>query len=206
MTNPTRLFLIRHGEVEEKYHRIFGGRIDMDLSPAGLEQARAMADHLRAVHLDAIYVSSMQRAKRTAAAISANNGHVPIMTDELREVDFGVWTGLRWEEVKARYGVSAFDWLDHLERGTVAEAESLESFAGRVRQILGRALEKHAGQRVAMVCHGGVVRMLLAQLLELPLARTVMFEIDYASVTVVDVTPKGTEIQLLNFTPWRPNL
>jgi broad specificity phosphatase PhoE len=206
MPNSTRLFLIRHGEVEEKYHRIFGGRIDMDLSPTGLEQARAMANHLREVHLDAIYVSPMRRANRTAAAISATNGHVPIVADQLREVDFGVWTGLRWEEVKERYGVSAFDWLAQLERGVVPEAESLESFAGRVRQILKQVLEAHAGQRVALVCHGGVVRMLLAQMLELPLARTVMFEIDYASVSVVDKSPGGTEIQLLNYTPWRPNL
>ncbi len=206
MTNPTRLFLIRHGEVEEKYHRIFGGRIDMDLSPAGLAQAQAMAHHLREVHLDAVYVSPMRRANRTAAAILANNGHVPIVADQLREVDFGVWTGLRWEEVKERYGVSAFDWLAQLERGAVPEAESLESFAGRVQQILKQVLEEHAGQRVALVCHGGVVRMLLAQLLELPLARTVMFEIDYASVSVVDKSPGGAEIQLLNYTPWRPKL
>jgi hypothetical protein len=45
--------------------------------------------------------------------------------------------------------------------------------------------------------------MLLALLLELPLPKTAGFEIDYASLTVVDCRPRGAEIQLLNFTPWR---
>jgi broad specificity phosphatase PhoE len=54
-----------------------------------------------------------------------------------------------------------------------------------------------------MLCHGGVVRMLLAILLDLPLPRMSAFEVDYASLTVVEQHRRGAEIQLLNFTPWR---
>ncbi|MGZ5545539.1 MAG: histidine phosphatase family protein, partial [Limisphaerales bacterium] len=44
----TRLYLIRHGEVEKAYHRVFGGRIDMELSPLGHDQVKALARFLKA--------------------------------------------------------------------------------------------------------------------------------------------------------------
>jgi alpha-ribazole phosphatase len=64
-------------------------------------------------------------------------------------------------------------------------------------------LEEHSGKKVAVVCHGGTIRMLLSILLGLPLSRMALFEIEYASITDVHLHPHKTEIQLLNFTPWR---
>src|SRR5688572_12634859 len=56
--HPTQLYLIRHGEVETKYHRVFGGsRIDMALSPLGQEQAAALARWMEGSKLDALYAS-----------------------------------------------------------------------------------------------------------------------------------------------------
>jgi broad specificity phosphatase PhoE len=68
-----------------------------------------------------------------------------------------------------------------------------------VREII----KKHPGQTVGIFCHGGVVRMILSILLELPLPKTNAFEIEYASVTRVTLHPRLAEIELLNFTPWR---
>ena len=54
MSSPTRLYLLRHAEVEERYHRVFGGRIDMNLSAYGQQHAQALAAHLQRVPFDAI--------------------------------------------------------------------------------------------------------------------------------------------------------
>jgi broad specificity phosphatase PhoE len=62
---------------------------------------------------------------------------------------------------------------------------------------------EHAGQSVAIVCHGGVIRMMLSILLELELTKMASFEIDYASVTQVEHHTPKTEVTLLNFAPWR---
>ncbi len=56
---------------------------------------------------------------------------------------------------------------------------------------------------MAIVAHGGVIRMMLAVLLELSLAKTAAFDIEYASATHVELRPHGAEVQLLNFAPWR---
>ena len=203
MISPVRLLLLRHGEVEERYHRIFGGRIDMDLSPQGHAQAEMLARYLRQRPVDAIYASPMRRAQQTLAPLERHCPRPPVVLQELREVDFGDWTGLSWEQVHARFGVRAFDWLQQLQAAAIPNAESGAAFRSRVEPALRRVLHSHAGQTVAIVCHGGVVRMMLSVLLGLPLEQTASFEIDYASLTRVEVHEHRTEVTLLNFAPWR---
>lgn len=203
MIFPTRLFLVRHGEVEESYHRTFGGRIDMNLSPRGHEQAKALADFLRRRPIDFIYASPMKRAQQTMAPLVSHCPKPPVDRAEFREVDFGEWTGLTWEQVHAKHGVSAFDWLDRIEKGAIAGAETGAGFCGRIEPTLRQIIRAHAGQSVVIVCHGGVVRAMLSILLELPLPKMAHFEIDYASVTQVEQHAHKTEVTSMNFAPWR---
>jgi broad specificity phosphatase PhoE len=201
---PTQLALIRHGEVEETYQRVFGGRIDMNLSPRGHEQAGALAEWLARQTLDAVYASPMKRVQQTLAPFTGNTGWSKrtVTLDDLREIDFGDWTGLTWEAVSEKFGVSAFQWLNELERGGIANAEETRSYRGRIERCVRDILQKHPGKNVAVFCHGGVIRTILADLLDVPLPGMAGFEIDYASVTTVSVVPRKTEVQFLNFTPW----
>ena len=201
--SPTRLLLLRHGEVEDRFHRVFGGRIDMDLSPRGHQQAAALASYLHAKTIDAIYASPMKRAQQTLAPLAGHCPRPPVVVPEFREVDFGDWTGLGWEQVFERFNARAIDWLHLIEAAAIPNAECGRTFRARVEPGLRRILAAHSGQTVAVVCHGGVVRMMLSILLSLPLPAMTHFEIDYASLTQVDLHPHKTEVQLLNFTPWR---
>jgi broad specificity phosphatase PhoE len=203
MADTVRLVLLRHGEVEERFHRVFGGRLDMGLSELGERQAASLAEYLRGQPFRALYSSPLRRARLTAEPLARGSG-LPIQTVEgLAEVDFGAWTGLRWEQVKERFGVSAFDWLHEIAAHRVPEGETCAAFEQRVRDCLAPILTAHAGQMVALACHGGVVRMILSCLLEIPLPMMAGFDIDYASVTVLDYRPGKAEVQLLNYTPWR---
>ena len=66
-----QIYLIRHGEVEEKYHKVFGGsRIDMGLSPLGLQQGTAVAAWLKDTKIDALYASPMLRVQQTLAPLA----------------------------------------------------------------------------------------------------------------------------------------
>jgi broad specificity phosphatase PhoE len=205
----TTLYLIRHGEVETRYHRIFGGsRIDMELSDFGRQQAGRLANWLARIPLDAVYASPMRRVQLTWEPSRRFFPSDPIILPGLREIDFGDWTGLGWNDVESRFGMSAYDWLHHLEEDRVAGAESLAAFQERLASSLTQILEEQAGRTVAVFCHGGVIRGLLSRLLQQPLRWFEHVEVDYASVTWLDVgilkagRPRN-EIQLLNFTPWR---
>jgi len=177
----TRLLLIRHGEVEARYQKKFGGTIDMNLSPNGKRQAKVLADYLdgkRSPHEQTIFPS-------------------------LREIDFGHWTSLGWQEVEAQFGFKSHEWLHQIQNHGVPGGESGKVFRQRVEPCLRQIIAQHPGENVAVFCHGGVIRMLLAILLKLPLPKTNHFDIEYASITQVALHPHMNEIELLNFTPWR---
>jgi broad specificity phosphatase PhoE len=199
----TTLHLIRHAEVEARYQGIFGGRIDMSLSPKGEQQAVALANHLRPQPFDLIFSSPMKRVQQTLAPALTTSQPAPIVLPNLYEVDFGVWTGLTFAEVKARFGFDAHHWLHQLDAGTIPNAENVHSYRERIDSCLQEILRNSGGRTVGIFCHGGVIRMLLALLLDLPFAEMDRFEIEYASVSTVLIKPERTRLQLLNFTPWR---
>ncbi len=193
---------MRHAEVERRYQSIFGGRIDMALSPKGHEQAAALAAYVKGRPFAALYASPMQRVQQTLAPML--NGRLKItVLSELREVDFGDWTGLSWEEVQAKFGISAFSWLQQLESNAIPNAESAESLRSRLEPCLNDILKQHPGAQVAVLCHGGVIRMLLALLLKRPFSAMAPFEIEYASLTKIRCTPGRVRLELVNFAPWR---
>lgn len=200
----TTLWLIRHAEVEPRYHSIFGGRIDMELSEEGHGQASALARYLESRQFEALYASPMRRVQQTLAPLLANDQlPQPVVLSELREVDFGDWTGLSWERVKEKFGVSAFSWLEQLEQARIPNAESAAQLRSRLEPCLRDILRSHKRGDVAVLCHGGVIRMLLAILTGWSFGAMGGLEVDYASISQVSVSPGRTRLQLLNFTPWR---
>lgn len=203
MDNPTRLYLLRHGEVETRYHRVFGGRIDMELSPLGLEQVQALADYFQRHPPHVMYASPMKRVQQTLAPLAKWTGLEPIIIPELREIDFGEWTGLSWEQVNERYQVSAYQWLSELDEGRIAGAEPVAEFRARIDQAMQTIVKNAQHKEIAIICHGGVIRMILAILLDLPFARMNVFDFEYASITRVCLRPDKTEVELMNFAPWR---
>jgi len=198
----TNLFLVRHAEVEERYQRVFGGRIDMNLSPHGHTQAEALSKYIHQLNPAAIYASPMKRVQQTLAPFLQNHAPLPTILADLREVDFGDWTGLAWEDVREKFGISAFEWLDQLARNAIPNAEEISGYRARVESCVRQIIREGSGKNVLVACHGGVIRMVLAILLELSLPTMAAFEIDYASVTHLELRDSRVIVQSLNHAPW----
>jgi broad specificity phosphatase PhoE len=205
--HPTVLHLIRHAEVEERYHNVFGGsEINMGLSPLGLRQASALAEATASWKLHAAYASPMLRVNQTLLPVLRPRDMTPVIMDGLREMHFGEWTGCRWDQVHEKFGVSAYDWLRVLEGEGIPGGESADALKARVAPCVEEILHRHAHQNVAVFCHGGIIRVILALLLDLPLHRMAHFNIDYAGVTTVEIQPEkphAVELNLLNWCPWQ---
>ena len=202
---PLRLYLIRHGEVEDGWQRVFGGsRVDMALSPLGHQQGAAVADWFGGRKMDAVFASPMLRVQQTAAPLLARGTLSPVILDGLREVDFGDFTGLRWEQVRERLGVTAENWLHVLDTPGLPNGDSAAALLDRVRPCVEQILSTPGIASAAVFCHGGIVRAILAVLLELPFSKLGHLRIDYGSVTSVQIpleNPRAAEIELLNFCP-----
>lgn len=199
----TTFHFIRHAEVAEPYQRVFAGRLDIPLSKHGQQQAKSMVPWFVRLAPEVVFASPMLRVQQTLQPWLQRGAPKPNICPELREVDFGDWTGVAWDEIQPRFGQSPWDWLRLLEQNAIRGAEPVEQFRNRVGSCLHRILSEHAGRTVAIVCHGGVIRMALAQLCGWSLAATSVLAVDYGSVTRVVMHPGRAEVELLNYLPWK---
>lgn len=157
--DATRLILIRHGVTDWNKVRRFQGQIDIPLSGDGVEQARRVAAALaNRSEIAAIYSSDLKRAFQTAEPIAAVL-NLPLNTDAgLRERAFGVFEGLTMSEIQSRHLAQYQRWRDReIDFGVSGGGETLRSFYGRVEQTLRRVCDRHLGETVVLVTHGGVL-------------------------------------------------
>lgn len=200
MNTTTVIDLIRHGEPEGG--PMFRGSQDDPLSAKGWQQMQSAttADD----HWQAIVSSPMARCRRFAETLAEARGIPLHIDDNLREIGFGEWEGLTAEQVQERYGeqLNRF-WRDALHHHPPG-GETVTAFHQRVTASFSHWQEKLAGQSVLVVCHGGVIRMVLADILGIPLDKSFTgFAVPYGCRTRirVDHSEFGTFRSMLSLTP-----
>ena len=166
----TTLILIRHGETDWNRQHRFQGQIDVPLNDIGHEQARRLAARLEAEPIDVLLASDLQRAQATAAPLARARGRELLALPAWREQHFGVLEGLDVPTIQARHPELWAAWTRHDADFALPGGESSAAFAARVWQALGEAARAHAGARIAVVTHGGVLDMLWRQAQGLPLS------------------------------------
>ena len=153
----TRFIAIRHGETRWNVEQRIQGHGDSPLTDAGIEQAEAIARRLADEDFDVLVASDLGRAADTARRIGERSG-IEVVTDaRLRERNFGVGEGLSYAEIGARFpGVFSRSGDIDPDSG-IPNGESRREFHERVTAAFVDLAREHAGKRVAVVCHGGVL-------------------------------------------------
>ncbi|GAB4847011.1 hypothetical protein Ancab_026023 [Ancistrocladus abbreviatus] len=161
----TEIILVRHGETEWNALGKLQGQLDVDLNEIGRQQAATVADRLsREPNISAIYSSDLKRAHETAEIIAAKCGGIEVIRDkELRERHLGDLQGLvRQPQELARLKPEAYAVFTSNKMGQEIPGggESLDQLYQRCTSSLQRIGEKHRGERIVVVTHGGVIRTL----------------------------------------------
>jgi probable phosphoglycerate mutase len=162
------VLLVRHGEQQFRENIPLGEALDAPLSEMGWAQARAVGERLAPARLGAVYCSSMQRAYHTACEIAKHHGYEPTVLDELREIDL-------WQRAPQDKGLLDIYTRDELiaiyrevartrKHDAYPHVEDVPGFRRRVIQAMDHIIEANIGQRVAVVCHGGVINTYLSHL------------------------------------------
>lgn len=168
----TELIVIRHGETDWNRQHRFQGQVDVPLNPAGHAQARRVAEHLAAERVDVLLTSDLSRARQTAAPLAAAWG-LPAEPDaQLREQHFGLVDGLEVAAVQREHPALWAAWVAQQADFEIPGGESIRQFHARVIAALQRLVRAHAGRRVAVVSHGGVLDALWRHAQGLPLQGT----------------------------------
>ncbi len=156
------VILIRHAIPVRR--ELESGAADPELSDHGWQQAHLLAQYLAAESLDAIYASPMVRARQTAEPVAEHFGLDLSLVDGVAEFDRHSEWYVPVEELKATNDPR---WLDMLSGQWTATNETEEEFVTRVVTSVEAIIARHGSQRVAVVCHGGVINAYVASILGL---------------------------------------
>jgi len=196
-----RLFLMRHGETERGCEAMLYGHTDVALSPIGIEQSRRLVSELEARPLDAIYSSDLSRAVFAAQMIADSRGLTTQILRELREAYMGKWEGKTLSEVAiAQPEMISCLYTDPSEF-RYPEGESFIEVQARVEQALCRILEAHTEGEIAIMTHGGVSRLIIGRMIELPPRNLLRLSQDFGCLNVIDLFDGQPIIRLLNYVP-----
>ena len=166
--DATHLMLVRHGETEANVQHRWQGQQPGNLTDRGREQAVRLGEHMDG--FDVLYTSPLRRAVDTAQIVGRRIGLVPEPVEDLKEIGFGSWENLTFEEIQERdpAGLAAVMNGSDIARG--GSGETLEGVARRMSAALGSLAERHEGERIGVVSHGGALRAYATALLGIPFA------------------------------------
>ncbi|MDW8171631.1 MAG: histidine phosphatase family protein [Anaerolineae bacterium] len=142
------LYLIRHGEVHNPDHILYGRLPDFHLSAEGQRQAQSAALALAQQPLSAVYASPMLRAQQTAQII-AQPHRLALLTDERLNEVYTPHQGKKLADLEPI--------LFEVYEGNQPPYETLDAIRARLRAFIEDMRQRHVGQTIAAVTHGDLV-------------------------------------------------
>lgn len=195
----TRLYLVRHGQVEGHEEKRYNGQSDVALTELGRQQMDRMGEILGRCPLKAVYSSDLSRCLYGAERL-ATKLRIPVRSDAaLRELDCGDWQGRPWSELQAEFPAEWRTRLQDVVHYRFPGGESFADAAQRVRPVVRNLIDQHPGQEIALFGHGGLNRILLLDAMVAPLASAFRIVQDFACLNIIDYHADGnTRLRLMN--------
>jgi probable phosphoglycerate mutase len=196
-----KLFLIRHGQTSWNEEGRYQGNKDTNLTRLGIKQAKLVAKYLSRVDFSNIYSSPLKRALHTANIINKNRSSRIIIRENLREIYFGKWEGMKINEINQKYNEDYKNWLNDPFNNSPTQGESFKELTIRtVKEIENIINENNDNSNIAVVSHGGAILSLLIYWLKIPVSRWKSIIQRGGSISVVIIDKGSPYISTLNFT------
>lgn len=196
----TTLILIRHGETPHNRDKRYQGHRDTSLTREGKRQTREIALRLRDEPLDAIYSSDLKRTRYMAEVINSYHSLKTNILPELREIDFGDWEGKTYNEIQREWKGLLSGWEKEPSKIKIPRGESIKDLAERIRSTIKKIISKHPDQRIAIITHGGPIRIILMDALGLGLDDWWKTITSNGGISIIEYQSKKTKVSLQNDT------
>lgn len=194
----TIFLLIRHALTDAVGKYLAGRSEDVPLNSLGLEQAAALSQRLAELPIAAVYSSPLERALRTAEALAQPRRLAVNVLDAINEFDLGAFGGRSVSELRS---VSSWEHFNQFRSATRAPAgELMLEVQLRMVQTLEALHRQHGHDCIALVSHADPLRALLGYFLGVPLDLVQRFELEPASLSVLELEDYGARILKLNDT------
>ncbi len=156
------LIFIRHAETDMR--GLYCGHANPPINAAGEYQIKSLLYELKEEKIDAIFTSDLQRAVSTASSLAQVFTTRPVIRSQLREINFGDWEGLCWSDIETQDAALARCWLNAFPHLRAPRGEAYELFRSRVLDEVSDIVRTEEGKCIAVVTHGGVLRVVLQTL------------------------------------------
>ncbi|HEX3898237.1 MAG TPA: bifunctional RNase H/acid phosphatase [Mycobacteriales bacterium] len=185
--------ILRHGETPLSLEKRFSGRGDAALTDRGVAQAKAAAERLVGVGLDAIVSSPLRRTRQTAEIVAARVGADVVVEDGFAETDFGEWEGATFGEIGKRSPDALRTWLADPNIAPPG-GESMVATEKRVTAARDRTIAAYPDAKVLVVTHVTPIKLMLRDALDAPLHTVFRIHIDPASLSMIDWRATGPSV------------
>lgn len=182
-----RLDLLRHGETE--HGAGLRGSLDDALTALGWQQMRAAVATPQA--WDRIVSSPLQRCARFSEELASHLGLPMHLAPGVQELHFGDWEGVSTAQLMETDAEGLGRFWENPYTFTPPNGEAVEVFSERVLGAVRGLQAAHAGERVLLVCHGGVMRLLLAQARGLPREQLLQVVVGHGDLFSINVDAHG---------------
>lgn len=187
----TRILALRHGETAWNQDTRIQGHLDIGLNDTGRWQARRAAHALSDEEITAVYASDLSRAFETAQTIAARR-ELPVQPHVgLRERCFGEFEGKTWAELETGWPDAALAWRQRVPTFAPAGGENLLQLRERILATLNELAERHQGEQILLVAHGGVMDVLYRAATGVDLQAPRTWHLGNAAINRLLWTPDG---------------
>ena len=191
----TRILAVRHGETLWNRETRIQGFTDIDLSDHGRWQAQQLAQALREEPVAACYASDLSRARDTAQAVADVHGHAVQTLPSLRERCFGQFEGHTWTEIETQWPEASQAWRQRVPDWAPPQGgESLIALSTRILNALNGIAERHLGEQILVVVHGGVLDVLYRAATGLDLQAPRAWELRNTAINRLLWSPEGLSL------------
>lgn len=195
-----RLILVRHGQTEWNAGGRYQGQSNVALSDTGRKQARFLAERFPVRQLDAIYTSDLDRAKETAECVGKRLGLTVCPEKAFRELSFGDWEGLTYQEISSRWPEEAEKLFTAPDELVIPHGETFRDLQKRALDKIYSLYEQHIDQTVAVFAHGAINKTILAGLMHIPLHYLWSLRQDNTAVNILRLDDGYVMVELINST------
>ena len=195
-----RLILVRHGQTEWNAGGRYQGQSNVALSDTGRKQAKFLAERFPVKQLDAIYTSDLDRAKETAECVGKRLGLTVCPEKAFRELSFGDWEGLTYQEISSRWPEEAEKLFTAPDELVIPHGETFRDLQKRALDKIYSLYEKHIDQTVAVFAHGAINKTILAGLMHIPLHYLWSLRQDNTAVNILRLDDGYVMVELINST------
>lgn len=195
-----KLILVRHALTVDNQKRRLSGHIDSSISEEGKEQIDKITNYLKDFDIDKIYTTTSSRTKDTVKKLSELKSIEIIEKESLKEISFGDFEGLTFDEIKDKYPKEFQDMIEKGYEYKYPNGESLIDSYNRVCIELDNIISNNDDRTILICSHGGTIRNIITYLISNSYKYHWNFKIDNGSVTILEVQDGFTVITAMNNT------